>query len=34
MRGCQLLPDRYFVSDYLAPFDLEEVGLDNEGLDE
>jgi len=28
--GLPLLPDRYYVSDYLAPFDLEEVGLDNE----
>jgi hypothetical protein len=29
-----LLPDRYYVSDYLAPFDLEEVGLDNETRDD
>ncbi len=32
--GLPLLPDRYYVSDYLAPFDLEEVGLDNETLDD
>jgi hypothetical protein len=29
-----LLPDRFYVSDYLAPFDLEEVGLDNETRDD
>jgi hypothetical protein len=32
--GLPLLPDRYFVSDYRTPFDLEEVGLDNDELDE
>jgi arylsulfatase A-like enzyme len=29
-----LLPDRYFVSDYQAPFALTEVGLDNGRLHE
>lgn len=29
-----LLPDRYFVSEYQAPFSLTEVGLDNEVLDD
>jgi hypothetical protein len=29
-----LLPDRYFISAYQTPFDLAEVGLDNEPLDE
>jgi len=29
-----LLPDRYFISDYRTPFDLDEVGLDNDELDE
>ena len=32
--GLPLLPDRYFVSDYLTPFNLKEVGLDNEMLDD
>ena len=32
--GLPLLPDRYFVSNYWPPFDLEEVGLDNEPLDD
>ncbi len=32
--GLPLLADRFYVSDYLAPFDLEEVGLDNETLDD
>jgi hypothetical protein len=30
--GLPILPDRYFVSSYLAPFELSEVGLDNEIL--
>lgn len=29
-----ILPDRYFVSDYRSPFDLNEVGLDNAGPDD
>jgi hypothetical protein len=29
-----ILPDRYFVSNFLFPFKLVEVGLDNEKLDE
>ena len=30
--GLPILPDRYFVSSFLVPFKLEEVGLDNEML--
>ena len=30
--GLPILPDRYFISSYLAPFDLSEVGLDNKSL--
>ena len=32
--GLPILPDRYFISSYRRPFDLEEVGLDNETLAE
>ena len=32
--GLPILPDRYFISSYGRPFDLMEVGLDNERLDE
>ena len=31
--GLPMLPDRYFVSEYQAPFDLTEVGPDNSPLD-
>ncbi len=30
--GLPMLPDRYFVSNYRTPFELEEVGLDDEVL--
>jgi hypothetical protein len=30
--GLPILPDRYFVSNYESPFELEEVGLDDEDL--
>ena len=30
--GLPMLPDRYFVSSYLSPFELSEVGLDDETL--
>jgi Sulfatase len=32
--GLPILPDRYFISSYGRPFDLIEVGLDNERLGE
>ena len=34
MRVCRSCPTGYFISDFLSPFDLMEVGLDNEALDE
>jgi hypothetical protein len=30
--GLPMLPDRYFVSQYARPFQLQEVGIDNETL--
>jgi hypothetical protein len=30
--GLPMLPDRYFVSAYTRPFQLQEVGIDNETL--
>jgi hypothetical protein len=30
--GLPMLPDRYFVSEYARPFQLQEVGIDNETL--